>query len=177
MTQAFGPSSGLMEGAMPDGVVGCCDNLACHLDNRQAEILDWGCGDGEVGAVLSGLGYRFIDGMDAASGMLARARARGAYRRLFSAGSPADLPDRSYDAVIASRVFSGEDASPEVLGGLVRLLRAGGVMSLAVAPGGGLADACERMCRAGALLKMKATWDRLPATGEPALWLPVLGRF
>lgn len=162
---------------MPDGVAGCCDNLACHLDNRQAEILDWGCGDGEIGVVLSGLGYRFIDGMDATSNMLAKARARGAYRRLFSAGSPAELPDRSYDAVVASRFFCGDDASCEVLDGLVRLLRAGGVMSLAVAPGGGLADACERMCRAGALLKMEATWDRLPATGEPGLRFLVLGRF
>ena len=162
---------------MRDGSAGCCDNLARHLDDRQAEILDWGCGDGEVGAVLSGLGYRVVDGMDAASSMLARARGRGVYRRLFSAGTPADLPDRSYDAVVASRVFRGDDASCEVLDGLVRLLRAGGVMSLAVAPEGGLADACEKMCRAGALLKMEATWDRLPATGEPALWFLVLGRF
>ena len=162
---------------MRDSAAGCCDNLACHLDDRQAEVLDWGCGDGEVGAALSGLGYRVIDGMDATSSMLARARERGAYRRLFSAGLPADLPDRSYDAVVASRVFSDEDASPEELDGLVRLLRAGGVMSLAVAPGGGLADACERMCREGALLKMEATWDRLPATGEPGLRLLVLGRF
>lgn len=142
---------------MRDGVAGCCDNLARHLDNRQAEILDWGCGDGEIGAVLSGLGYRVIDGMDSTSSMLARARARSVYRRLFSTGSPADLPDRSYDAVVASRVFSGDDASSEVLDGLVRLLSAGGVMSLAVAPRGGLADACEEMCRAGALLKVEAT--------------------
>ena len=162
---------------MRDGSAGCCDNLACHLDDRQAEILDWGCGDGEVGAVLSGLGYRVVDGMDAESRMLVRARARGVYRRLFSAGSPADLPDRSYDAVVASRIFSGDDASVEALDGLVRLLRAGGVMSLVVAPRGGLADACEKMCRAGALLKMEATWDRLPATGEPGLRFLVLGRF
>ncbi len=162
---------------MRDSVAGCCDNLACHLDDRQAEILDWGCGDGEVGAALSGLGYEVIDGMDAASSMLAPARERGVYRRLFSAESPADLPDRSYDAVVASRVFSCEDASVEVLDGLVRLLRAGGVMSLAVVPRGGLADACERMCREGALLKMEATWDRLPATGEPGMRFLVLGRF
>ena len=162
---------------MRDGAAGCCDNLARHLDDRRAEILDWGCGDGAAGAVLSGLGYRVIDGMDVASGMLARARERGVYRRLFSAGSPADLPDRSYDAVIASRVFSGDDASVEVLDGLVRLLRAGGVMSLAVAPLGGMADACEELCGGGALLKMEATWDRLPATGEPGLRILVLGRF
>ena len=162
---------------MRDGAAGCCDNLACHMDDRRAEILDWGCGDGEAGAVLSGLGYRVIDGMDAASGMLVRARERGVYRRLFSAGSPAELPDRGYDAVIASRVFRGEEASVEVLDGLVRLLRAGGVLSLAVAPRGGLADACEEMCGAGALLKMEATWDRLPATGEPGLRFLVLGRF
>lgn len=162
---------------MRDGVAGCCDNLACHLDNRQAEILDWGCGDGAVGAVLAGLGYRVIDGMDASGHLLAQARAGGAYRRLFSARSPAELPDRSYDAVVAARVLRGDDASPGALDDLVRLLRAGGVISLAVAPEGVLADACERMCKAGALLKMEATWDRLPATGEPAVRLLVLGRF
>ena len=162
---------------MHDGAAGCCDNLACHLEDRQAEILDWGCANGGVGAVLSGLGYRVVDGMDAESSLLARARERGVYRRLFSAESPADLPDRSYDAVVASRVFCGDDASVEVLDGLVRLLRAGGVMSLAVAPEGGLADACKKMCKAGALLKMEATWDRLPATGEPGLRFLVLGRF
>ena len=95
----------------------------------------------------SGLGYRVIDGMDASGHMLAQARARGAYRRLFSARSPAELPDRSYDAVVAARVLRGDDASPGALDDLVRLLRAGGVISLAVAPEGVLADACERMCR------------------------------
>ncbi len=162
---------------MRDGVAGCCHNLAGHMDNRQAEILDWGCGDGAAGAVLADLGYRIIDGMDACANLLAQARARGAYRRLFSARSPADLPDRTYDAVVAAGAFRGGDVSPDVLDDLVRLLRAGGVLSLAVAPGGGLADACERMCAAGALLKMKATWDRLPPTGEPAVRFLVLGRF
>ncbi len=158
---------------MREGVAACCDNLACHLDNRQAEILDWGCGDGVVGADLADRGYRVIDGMDTSGRLLAGARARGTYRRLFSARSPADLPDRTYDAVVA--VWG--DASLDTLDGLVRLLRAGGVMSLAVAYGGALADACERMCTAGALLKMNAIWDRLPATGEPALRFLVLGRF
>ena len=162
---------------MRDGVAGCCENLAGQLDNRQAEILDWGCGDGVAGAVLAGLGYRVIDGMDASGSMLAEARARGAYRRLFSARSPAELPDRSYDAVVVAQALRDGDASPDVLDDLVRLLRTGGVISLAVAPEGGLADACERMCAAGALLKMKATWDRLPATGEPAARFLVLGRF
>ena len=162
---------------MRDGVAGCCDNLACHLDNRQAEILDWGCGDGAVGAVLADLGYRVIDGMDASGHLLAQARAGGAYRRLFSATSPADLPDRSYDAVVVARAFLGGDAIADALDGLVRLMRAGGVMSLAVAPEGDITDACERMCNQGALLKMKATWDRLSATGEPAVRFLVLGRF
>ena len=162
---------------MRDGVAGCCDNLACHLDNRQAEILDWGCGDGAAGAVLAGLGYRVIDGMDASGHMLAQARARGVYRRLFSTSSPAELPDRSYDAVVVAQAFSDGDASPDAIDDLVRLLRAGGALSLAVASEGVLADACERMCEAGALLKMKATWDRLPATGEPAVRFLVLGRF
>ena len=162
---------------MRDGVAGCCDNLACHLDDRQAEILDWGCGAGTAGAVLAGLGYRVIDGTDASGHMLAQARATRAYRRLFSTTSPAELPDRSYDAVVVAQALRDGDASPDALEGLVRLLRAGGVISLAVAPEGGLADACERMCAAGALLKMKATWDRLAATGEPAITLLVLGRF
>ena len=162
---------------MRDGVAGCCDNLAFCLDNCQAEILDWGCGDGAAGAVLAGLGYRVIDGMDASGHMLARARARGAYRQLFSARSPAELPDRNYDAVIVAQALRDGDASPDTLDDLVRLLRAGGVVSLAVAPEGGLADACERMCEAGALLKLKVTCDRLPATGEPALRFLVLGRF
>ncbi len=162
---------------MRDGVAGCCDNLACCLDNRQAEILDWGCRDGAAGAVLAGLGYRIIDGMDAADRMLAQARARGVYRRLFSTTSPAELPDRIYDAVVVAQALRGGDASSDALDDLVRLLRAGGVVSLAVAPEGGLDDACERMCEAGALLKLKATWDRFPATGEPAVRCLVLGRF
>lgn len=162
---------------MRDAVAGCCDNLARNLDDRAAEILDWGCGDGAAGAVLACLGYRVIDGMDASDDMLAQARARDAYRRLLRGTSSADLPDRSYDAVVAARVFRGGDASADTLDDLVRLLRAGGVMSLAVMPEGGLEDACEWMCTQGALLKMKATWDRLPATGEPAVRFLVLGRF
>ena len=155
----------------------CCANLAVRLDDRQAEILDWGCRDGEVGTRLCALGYRTVDGMDTVFGMLSRARQRGVYRRLFSAASPDELPDRSYDAVVASRSLAGEDASPDTVHGFVRLLKPGGVMSLAIAPRGGLEETCLRLCRTGTLLKMEETWDTLAATGELQVRFLVLGRF
>lgn len=164
---------------MSDASHCCSAHLACHLENRDAEILDFGCGSGCAGAALAGLGFRNIDGMDRSAGMLRQARARGVYRTLIEARSLnlTDLPDRSYDAIVAREIFVADGADPGVLGEFVRLLRAGGLVSLAVPEGGGFREALDRLADAGEILQLGGTWDRLSVDRDPGGRILVLGRF
>ena len=81
---------------------------------------------------------------------------------------PVDLPDRSYDAIVAPDIFTRAGAGPEVLGECVRLLRAGGLISLAAPEEAG--PLLDGLAGPGELLQMDRTWDRL--SDEPGIpWL------
>ena len=164
---------------MSDASLSCSAHLACHLENRDAEILDFGCGSGRAGAALASLGFRHIDGLDPSAGMLRQARATGVYRTLVEARllGPIDLPDRSYDAIVAPEIFVTGGAGPGILGELVRLLRAGGLVSLAVPESGGFREVFDRLAGTGELLQLGGTWDRLSAERDPGGRFLVLGRF
>ena len=164
---------------MSDASLSCSAHLACHLENRDAEILDFGCGSGRAGAALAGLGFGNIDGMDPSAGMLRQARAKRAYRTLVVARplGPIDLPDRSYDAIVAPEIFISGGAGPGVLGELVRLLRAGGLVSLTLPERGGFREALDRLAGTGELLQLGGTWDRLSADRDAGGRFLVFGRF
>ena len=154
----------------------CVRRLAGHLGNPKAEILDLGCGSGAAGAVLNGMGFGNVDGMESSLDLLGMARSRGAYRMLFHADPlvPVDLPDRSYDAIVAPDIFTRAGAGPEVLGECVRLLRAGGLISLAAPEEAG--PLLDRLAGSGELLQMDRTWDRLSENPESHGWFLVCGR-
>jgi len=59
--------------------------LAEHLPDREASILDVGCGTGLTCRVLAERGYRNLDGIDLSSEMLEVAGERGIYRDLLQA--------------------------------------------------------------------------------------------
>ena len=100
------------------------------LSDFDAEILDAGCGTGNMGLLLHQMGYARIDGLDPAPGMLELARHKGVYRELFPLHLDAkiDLPDASYDAVIAAGVLTHGHAPPQSLDGILGLTRPGGVI-------------------------------------------------
>lgn len=90
--------------------------LAEHLTDRDAPILDFGCGSGMSGRALAGAGFATIDGTDLSTGMLEQAERSGAYRRLWqlTAGELAVSPG-AYRALVACGVISVGAAPAETL--------------------------------------------------------------
>ena len=99
-----------------------------RLVPRDALLLDAGAGTGQLGVVLRDAGYLRVDAMDLSPRMLAEAAAKGVYSNLREGrlGDPLDYPDRAYDAVVASGVFTTGHAPPSGLAELVRITRSGG---------------------------------------------------
>lgn len=94
------------------------------------EILDAGCGTGLVGVALAARGARTIDGVDLSPGMLEKATATGAYRRLAPADLSRPLPVEadSYDVVVCVGTLTHGHVGPAAFGEFVRLARPGGVI-------------------------------------------------
>jgi len=106
--------------------------LSQHLDDRDARILDAGCGTGQVGVELRGLGYRDIDGFDLSTEMVELAIASGAYRRVEGGidmmRAREDYPHSDYDALLSIGVFTLGHVPPQALQVLPDLLRDGGLL-------------------------------------------------
>ena len=103
-----------------------------HVDDKATQLLDAGCGTGQVGRELHALGYRVIDGFDLSAEMAELAGATGVYRRV--AGdidmmrALDDFPYSEYDALLSIGVFTLGHVPPEALAVLVQLLRPGGLL-------------------------------------------------
>ncbi len=117
--------------------------LGRHLSDRDARVLDAGCGTGLLGLILHQTGYRNLDGLDASAGMLAVARTKGCYGNLHRLllGASIDLEPSSYDAIVASGVLTHGHAPPESLDGLLTLAKPGApiifsISQIAVEEGG-----------------------------------------
>ena len=101
-----------------------------NLPDFDARILDAGCGTGNMAQILHQMGYRNLDGLDPSEGMLQIATRKEIYRQLYPLylGSDIDLPDDSYDAVVAAGVLTHGHAPPESLDGILKITRPGGVI-------------------------------------------------
>lgn len=98
-----------------------------YVADRNARVLDGGCGTGNMAQVLCQIGYRNIVGIDASDGMLAAARARGCYVELrkMLLGAKIDLPAESFDAITAAGVLTHGHAPPDSLDGLLEIAKPG----------------------------------------------------
>lgn len=78
------------------------DGLETTDIDRDAILIDLGCGTGLVGMELAARGFTTIDGADISDGMLDRARAKGVYRDLTRADLTARTPfaDEAYDGAL-----------------------------------------------------------------------------
>ena len=101
-----------------------------HVRGYDARILDAGCGTGNMAQLLHQMGYRNIDGLDPSSGMLAIAQKKEVYQQLHQLylDSRIELPDASYDAVVAAGVLTHGHAPPESLDGILQIARQGAVI-------------------------------------------------
>ena len=91
----------------------CADALRTVIDDASLPVLDFGCGTGLSGLALKLAGFKFIDGVDLSSGMLAQARDKEIYRELYQieAGEPLAHAPGSYAAIAAIGVI-GAGAAP-----------------------------------------------------------------
>ncbi|MEM7209997.1 MAG: methyltransferase domain-containing protein [Pseudomonadota bacterium] len=77
----------------------CADVISERVSDRNASVIDYGCGTGLVGAALSERGFKHIDGVDVSQGMLQQAKAKNVYRTLSAVDLTMSLPidDNVYD--------------------------------------------------------------------------------
>lgn len=111
-----------------------CRILQEHLPDRQARILDAGCGTGLVGEFLQQQGYCNLEGLDYSEKMLDKARQKKAYAGLTRGDLTArlDYPDATYDAIVSVGTFTCGHVGPEALAELIRITRPGGFICFTV---------------------------------------------
>ena len=108
--------------------VRCAEALSKHLANKNAKILDVGCGTGLSGLALQEAGFQNIEGCDLSTGMLEKAEALKIYSRLFACDlnePPIDADDASCDGLTAVGVFSFGHIMPEAVDELLRIVKPG----------------------------------------------------
>lgn len=108
-------------------IVGLVSRFVPH---RDAAILDAGVGTGQVGSILSILGYNNLNGLDMSDAMLAKAKARKCYSELKRGvlGEALDYSDKSFDAIISTGTFTTGHAPASAFDELVRILETGGIL-------------------------------------------------
>ena len=108
--------------------------LARHAPRGTGPVLDAGCGTGLLGDWLGILGFAPVEGLDLSPGMLAVARAKGAYAALHHCALGRALPfsDGHFAATICTGVFTTGHVGAEGLPELVRITRKGGALVITV---------------------------------------------
>lgn len=99
--------------------------------DRETPVLDIGAGTGLVGEELRGLA---IDAIDISAEMLAKAEAKGVYRRHVCADltAPLDIADASYGGFASAGTFTHGHVGPACLPELMRIARPGALFVLGI---------------------------------------------
>lgn len=97
-------------------------------------VLDVGAGTGLVAERLAARGIGPVDGTDISPEMLARAEAKGVYRRLIAGDVTVglDLPGDRYAGIVSAGTFTLGHLGPGALSGLFALARPGARVALSV---------------------------------------------
>lgn len=103
--------------------------------DRQARILDYGCGYGRLAGELAEWGFDNVEGVDVAPNLVARARARqpGARFTVLDAPPRLDRPDSSVDLILLFAVLTclpSDAGQRKLVAELRRVLRPGGLLYL-----------------------------------------------
>ncbi len=108
--------------------------LGEHLADRNAAVLDIGCGTGLAGQVLAGLGFTTIDGLDISPEMVQVAQDRGVYRHFLAAdlNQALDIADAQYDGATCCGTFTHGHIDAGCLDELFRILRPGAPFAFTV---------------------------------------------
>lgn len=96
---------------------------------KTLRVLDIGAGTGALGEKLKEHGYDNIDALDACPAMLAKAKVRNVYQNLIEAmilpTQQLNIPDGSYDLIVAVGVFVPGHIPVEAFREIVRITRKG----------------------------------------------------
>ncbi|XP_072169630.1 methyltransferase-like protein 27 [Diadema setosum] len=117
----------------PKAAAGKLDTLLG--ENKNARILDAGAGTGLVGEELSKSGFTNICAVDPSQKLLDVCKSKGCYTELiksFIGPTPLLLKDNSFDAVVSSGVFLPGHCDGSSLKELVRLVKPGGFIVIAM---------------------------------------------
>lgn len=111
--------------------------LDAVLGEKQARILDAGCGTGLVGEVLREFGYGNIDALDYSQEMLEEAEKKQVYDKLFLAdlSKPLDIADNAYDAVVCTGTFTFGHVDASAFDELIRITRPDGFFCFTIREG------------------------------------------
>jgi ubiquinone/menaquinone biosynthesis C-methylase UbiE len=110
--------------------------LTTRLKDKNAEIIDVGCGTGLVGESLKAKDFIYFDGIDISEDMLSIAKYRG-YRNLFLGSLNKQLPllDNKYDAAMCVGVFTHGHVSSDGFKELCRIVKPGGYICFTINEG------------------------------------------
>lgn len=107
--------------------------FAKRVSNKNARILDAGCGTGLSGVALSKQGFTNIDGRDLSPEMLEQAEKTGVYSSLeeIDLTSPLKILEK-YDAIFSCGVFGFGPPHPQHLHHIISLLKPDGYAVITV---------------------------------------------
>jgi predicted TPR repeat methyltransferase len=144
--------------------------IARHVPAGAAPLLDAGVGTGITGGWLGILGYPHVEGLDISEGMLAVARAKGAYAALHRLALGENLPfsDGHFAGIISTGVFTTGHVGAEALPELTRITRRGGVIVLTVKTTLWETDFAAAVDNALGLRLVDRTEPYVSMPGEPA---------
>ena len=108
--------------------------LLNYLRNKQAKILDAGCGTGLVGEILNNNEFKNLIGVDFSQEMLNIAKQKNVYQslNLVDLTKKLDYEDNLFDAVICAGTFTCGHVGPEALREMVRIIKQGGYICFTV---------------------------------------------
>jgi len=101
------------------------------VDKENFEVIDIGAGSGRVGRQISKKGFKNIDAVDASEGLLAHAKASGAYRNLTqtflgNGTYPFEEHRDHYDLCVSSGVWLAGHIPAHGMDELVQCIKPGG---------------------------------------------------
>merc|ERR1712168_258714 len=122
-----------------NGYIKCAEAFVKLGLNHNVSVLDLAAGTGLLGREIAGHGYTNIDGLDSSLGMLGKARSQGIFKnyinaRLDGLGS-IPVNDETYDVIASSNGFAPGQIYPSPLPELLRVLRPGGYIIIAMKDG------------------------------------------